>query len=69
LYDKAIDDLSRSIELDASDPRVYCGRGRAYAANGQRAAAANDFRKAIAMTNDQDVIRKAKEVLSELGED
>jgi Flp pilus assembly protein TadD len=67
-YEKAIADITRSIELDPSDPRVYSSRGRAYIGNQQGAQAIKDFRKAISMTSDPDVISKAKEILRELGE-
>ncbi len=67
-YDKAIGDITRSIELDPSDPRVYSSRGRAYIGNQQGEQAVKDFHKAISMTSDPAEISKAKEVLRELGE-
>jgi len=46
-YDKAIDELSKAIELNPRNVEAYYGRGRNYSAKGDYNKAAADFTQAI----------------------
>ena len=67
-YQKAIDDISRSIELDPSDPRVFGSRGNAYVKAGRKEEAIDDFRQMLSLTDEDELIRRAKRALKDLGE-
>ncbi|MFV2065725.1 MAG: tetratricopeptide repeat protein [Pirellulales bacterium] len=49
LIDKAIDDFTRALSIDARYVRAYCGRGRAFLQKGFIDVAIEDFSQAIVM--------------------
>lgn len=60
---------SLAIELDPSDPRVFCSRGNAYLKMGRNEEAAADFRQILSVTDDAETVRKARRALRDLCEE
>jgi tetratricopeptide (TPR) repeat protein len=52
LYDKAISDYNKAIELDPSNAKGYVNRGIAYFGKGQHEQAISNFTKAIRLKSD-----------------
>ena len=66
-YERAISDYTSGIELSPREAGLYLGRGKAYQALGERARAADDFRRAKEVTGKPHQKRQAEECLRELG--
>ncbi len=65
-YDLAIADCTRAINLDPNDAVAYLNRGVAYKFQGDKARATTDFQKAITLSDDPQLIEKAKQQINEL---
>ncbi|MDO8687546.1 MAG: tetratricopeptide repeat protein [Dehalococcoidales bacterium] len=65
-YALAIADCTRAINLNPSDAVACLNRGVAYKLQGDRNKAIADFEKAIALSNNPELIEKARQQLKEL---
>ncbi|MFC1958651.1 hypothetical protein ACFLV6_01880, partial [Chloroflexota bacterium] len=65
-YGQAIADCTKAINLDSEDSVSRLNRGVAYKLQGNEAEATVDFEKAVALSDNPQVIKMAKQHLREL---
>jgi len=66
LYDNAVADLTKAIDINTNYNEAYYYRGVAYKALSLKSKAVADFQKFISLSQDQGLMQSAKDYINEL---